>query len=44
MGNSGSFSVFGMKMILKSANPADLEKIDAFVNAAGFEKCAEIVG
>ena len=43
MGNGGSVSAFGVKVSWKSANPADREKIDAFVQAAGFDKCAEIV-
>ena len=44
MGNGGSFEGFGVKLKLKSANPADREIIEAFVQAAGFEKCKEIVG
>jgi hypothetical protein len=39
MGNGGSVEAFGIKFSWKSANPADREKIDAFVQAAGFEKC-----
>ena len=39
MGNGGSVDAFGVKLKWKSASPADREKIDAFVQAAGFEKC-----
>lgn len=39
MGKPISVEAFGIIFSLKSANPADREKIDAFYQAAGFEKC-----
>jgi len=39
MGNGGSISAYGVTVTWKSANTADREKIDAFYQAAGFEKC-----
>ena len=43
MGNGGSIQGFGIAFQWMSANPADREKIDCFIKAAGFEKAKQIV-
>ena len=42
MGNGGSIQGFGIAFQWMSANPADREKIDCFIKAAGFEKAKQI--
>jgi len=43
MGNGGSVSYMGFKIKWKSANPSDQNKIEAFVQGAGFDKMKEII-
>lgn len=43
MGNGGSISGYGVTVSWKSANPDDRQKIETFIQAAGFDKTKEII-
>ena len=42
MGNGGAVSYMGFKFKWKAANPSDKQKIEAFIDAYGLDKCQEI--
>ena len=42
MGNGGAVSYMGFKFKWKAANPSDQQKIEAFIDAYGLDKCQEI--
>ena len=43
MGNGGSFSIKDISVSWKSANPKDKDKIELFVDKAGFEYTKQII-